>query len=127
LTVLDGQAAMVFGSSDGAVHAWQPRTGQPIWKFNFSLRGLNVSPLVDGNTVYMSQAEENVGNATSMGGIIAIDGSKSGDITKTGELWRTDGMVGKASPLLIDGLLYGFDEGAKLYILVASSGQPIGK
>jgi hypothetical protein len=62
-----------------------------------------------------------------MGGIIAIDGSKSGDITKTGELWRTDGMVGKASPLLIDGRLYAFDDGAKLYILDAASGQPIGK
>ena len=36
--VLNGQAAMVFGSGDGGVHAFQPRTGETIWqsdvKFN---------------------------------------------------------------------------------------------
>ena len=30
LTVLNGQAALVFGSGDGGVHAFQPRTGKPI-------------------------------------------------------------------------------------------------
>jgi outer membrane protein assembly factor BamB len=127
LCVLDGQAAMVFGSGDGGVHAWQPRTGKPIWNFYFSLRGLNLSPVVDDNRVYMAQAEENVGSATSMGGIIGIDGSKAGDVTKTGELWRAAGMVGKASPLLVDGRMYAMDDGAKIFILDAATGKPVGK
>jgi outer membrane protein assembly factor BamB len=127
MTVLDGQAAMVFGSGDGGVHAWQPRTGKPIWNFQFSLRGLNVSPLVDGNHVYMAQAEENAENTTSMGAIVGIDGSKRGDISETGQLWQLPGMVGKASPLLIDGRLYAFDDGAKLYVIDAASGKLIGR
>ena len=40
-TVLNGQAALVFGSGDGSVYAWQPRTGKPIWNFQLSRRGLN--------------------------------------------------------------------------------------
>ena len=110
-SVLDGQAALVFGSGDGGVHAWQPRTGKQIWNFDLSPRGLNVSPVVDDDRVYTSQAEENVGT-TSMGTIVAIDGSKTGNITKTGEVWRQAGMVGKSSPLLVDGRLYAFDDGA---------------
>jgi outer membrane protein assembly factor BamB len=126
LAVLAGQAALVFGSGDGGVHAWQPRTGKPIWSFYLSLRGINVSPVVENNRVYVGQAEENFINPATMGSIVAIDGSKTGDITKTGALWRSEGMVGKSSPLLVDGRLYAFDDGAKLYILDAATGELVG-
>jgi outer membrane protein assembly factor BamB len=127
VSVLKGQAALVFGSGDGGVYAWQPRTGRPIWNFQLSRRGLNVSPVVDNDRVFIAQAEENLDNAT-MGAIVGIDGSKTGDITKTGELWPpAQGMVGKSSPLLVDGRLYAFDDGAKLYIIDAATGHPIGK
>jgi outer membrane protein assembly factor BamB len=126
LSVLSGQAAMVFGSSDGGVHAWQPRTGKPIWNFQVSRRGLNVSPVVDGDKVYIGHAEENLDNSTT-GAIIGIDGSKTGDVTKTAELWRAAGMVGKSSPVLVDGRLYAFDDGAKLYIIDTATGKMVGK
>jgi outer membrane protein assembly factor BamB len=125
-TVIGGQAALVFGSGDGAVHAWQSRTGKPIWSFMLSPRGLNISPVVDGSRVYMAQAEENVGQKT-MGTIVGIDASGTGDITKSGELWRVPGMVGKSSPVLVDGRLYAFDDGAKLYVIDAATGKLIGK
>ena len=48
VTVLGGQAALVFGSGDGEVWALQPRTGQPIWHYPFSRRGLNRLPLGRG-------------------------------------------------------------------------------
>ena len=127
VSVLNGQAAMVFGSGDGGVYAWQPRTGKPIWNFQLSRRGLNVSPVVDGDKVYIGHAEENLGNST-MGGIVAIDGSKTGDITKSGEMWRNPGMVGKSSPVLLDGRLYAFDDGPpKLYVIDAATGKLVGK
>jgi outer membrane protein assembly factor BamB len=124
--VINGQAALLFGSGDGAVHALQPRTGKPIWQFVMSPRGLNVSPIVDGDRVYMGQAEENAGT-TSMGAIVGIDGAKLGDITTTGQLWRNPGMVGKSSPVLVDGRLYAFDDSAKLYVIDAATGEMIGK
>jgi outer membrane protein assembly factor BamB len=126
VTVLKGQAALVFGSGDGGVYAFQPRTGKPIWNFQLSRRGINVSPVVENDRVYISHAEENMDNVT-MGAIVGIDGGKSGDITKTGELWRASAMDGKSSPVLVDGRLYAFDDGAKLYVIDAGTGKQIGK
>ncbi len=127
LCLLDGQAAMVFGSGDGGVHAWQPRTGKPLWSFDFSMRGLNVSPVVVDGKVFTSQAEENFGNAATMGGILCIDGQGQGNITTTNQVWRVPGMVGKSSPLLLDGRMYAFDDGGKIYVLDAATGQPVSK
>jgi outer membrane protein assembly factor BamB len=134
LTVLGGQAAMVFGSGDGAVWAFQPRTGRPIWKYQLSVRGLNVSPLVVGDTVYMSHSEENP-NETKMGAFAAINGvansdpsAKDIDITKTGTKWsKREIMVGKTAPICVDGRLYALDDANLLYIFDAESGEPIGR
>jgi outer membrane protein assembly factor BamB len=125
--VLGGQAALVFGSGDGGVYAWQPRTGKPIWNFDLSIRGLNISPVVVGDRVYISHAEENSGDASTMGALLCIDGKGKGNITTTGQVWRTPGMVGKSSPLVVDGRAYFFDDGGKVYIHDALTGAPINK
>lgn len=127
VTVLNGQAAMVFGSGDGGVWALQPRTGKSIWNFQFSMKGLNVTPVVADGIVYTGQSEENFDNPTTMGAVVAIDGRKSGNITKTGLIWEQPGMVGKSAPILWNGRLYAFDEGARLYIFDAKTGEPVGK
>jgi outer membrane protein assembly factor BamB len=124
---LNGQAAIVFGAGDGGVHAWHPRTGQPIWNYNLSIRGLNVTPVIDKDKVYISHAEENAGDESTMGGVICIDGKGKGNITKTGAVWRAPGMIGKSSPLIVDGRMYAFDDGGKLYIFDAATGAPISK
>ena len=56
----NGQMAIVFGAGDGSVYAMQPRTGKTLWNYDVSLRGINTTPLVVGNTVYCGHAEENV-------------------------------------------------------------------
>jgi len=127
LTVLDGQAALVFGSGDGGVWAFQPRTGVPIWQFRLARRGLNSSPLVHGNTVFAGNSEENIDGAT-MGAVVAIDGTGHGDITSSGELWRVKEVVaGKSSPVMLDNRLYVFDDRAGLWIFDAQTGKPIGR
>lgn len=125
--VLKGQAAIVFGAGDGGVYALQPRTGKQIWKYDFSRRGINITPVVEGDTVYMCHSEENYVN-TTMGAIAAIRGDRTGDITKDGALWRVfDRTVGKSSPLLVHGRLYVIDDGATMFILDAKTGKQIGK
>ena len=126
LTTLAGRLALVFGSGDGAVWALQPRTGEPLWSFELSRRGLNVSPLVVGDNVFTGHSEENI-IGTAMGAVVAIDGSGSGDITDTGELWRLDElMAGKSSPVMVDDRLVVIDDRAKLYVLDAETGEQIG-
>lgn len=77
ISVIDGQALMIFGSGDGGLHAFQPRTGKPVWKYDFSRRGVNTSPVVVDGVVYCGHSEENLDN-TSMGAIAAIKGSIKG-------------------------------------------------
>jgi hypothetical protein len=124
---LGGQAALVFGSGDGMVWAFQPRTGQPIWHFPFARAGLNVSPLVtpDGR-VFSSHSDENT-FGTAMGSAVALDGTKAGDLTDT-EVWRQfQVMAGKSSPILVDERLYMVDDGAKLFVLDAATGDLISR
>lgn len=122
-----GQAALVFGSGDGYVWAFQPRTGVPIWKYQLSLRGLNVTPIVEGNTVYMSQSEENPDD-NSMGSLAAIDGTGHDDISKTGEVWRIKQvMVGKCSKVLVGDRIYALDDGNLLYTINKRNGEVIGE
>jgi hypothetical protein len=120
-----GQQAIVFASGDGEVWAMQPRTGKPIWHYPLSRAGINVSPLVapDGK-VFMSHSEENMFGNTQ-GAVVALDGTKSGDLTGT-ELWQhLQIMAGKASPVLYDGRLYVVDDRAKLFVYDADSGRLI--
>lgn len=125
LANVNGEKLLVFGSGDGAVWAIQPRTGKHVWQYQFSKRGLNIRPIVSNGVVYTGHSEENIGS-TSMGSIVAIDATKTGNITATGAKWRVDElMVGKAAPLLIGDRLYCFDDRAKLHILDIKTGEPV--
>ena len=64
------------------------RTGEKVWGFHASERGLNSAPVVDGYRVYITHSEENVADIDSsskMGRVICIDGRGQGDVTKTHE------------------------------------------
>ena len=127
IKVLAGQKAMVFGAGDGQVWAFQPRTGVPIWHFDLSRRGLNVSPLVVGDTIYTGQSEENT-SGTAMGSVVAIDGTGRGNITGSGAKWLREAvMMGKTSPALIGDRLFCLEDSAKLQVLDATTGEPIGR
>ena len=126
LAVLGGQRALVFGSGDGAVWAVQPRTGEPIWHYNLSRRGLNTSPLVVGDKVFMGHSEENI-DGTTMGAIVAIDGTGEGTLDGPEHvLWKELGlMMGRSSPVPIDDRLYWLDDRAKLHVISMETGETL--
>ena len=132
LATLAGQAAVVFGSSDGSVWNFQPRTGKAVWNYKLSRRGLNVAPLIDGDTVYISQAEENLDN-TTMGSATAFTGStvhdgNAVDITSTATLWQTKGVMdGRAMPVMLGKKIYFIDDGAKVFAIDKATGAVMGR
>ncbi len=127
LANVGGQAALIFGSSDGSVWNLQPRTGKAVWNFKLSRRGLNVAPLVDGETVYISQAEENLDN-TTMGSATAFKATGAGDITATNAIWQRKGVMdGRAMPVVLGERVYFVDDGAKVYVFDKATGEPVGK
>jgi hypothetical protein len=94
-----------------------------VWGFTASKRGLNASPVVDGYRVYITHSEENL-DSTLMGRVICIDGRGQGDVTKTHELWRCDGIdAGFASPLLHGGRLYVMSNSGVLHCFDAVNGK----
>ncbi|WP_231756579.1 outer membrane protein assembly factor BamB family protein [Lignipirellula cremea] len=126
LTVVNGEKQMVFGSGDGSVWSFQPRTGKRLWFYEFARRGLNVAPIVANGIVYTNQAEENIvppDFPPTMGGVVALDPSAKG---KTTPIWRNEEIVaGRASPLEIDGRIYIFDDRAKAWVYDAKTGKEI--
>ena len=127
LAALGGQAALVFGSSDGSVWNFQPRTGKAVWNFKLSRRGLNVAPLVIGEDVFISQAEENLDN-TTMGSVTRFNGVGQGDITTTNATWQKKGVMdGRSMPVVLGDRVYFVDDGAKIYAFDKATGDPVGK
>ena len=122
-----GTAALVFGSSDGSIWNFQPRTGKPVWQFRLSRRGINASPLVDGERIYASQAEENLDN-TSMVCATAFTAGGSGDITATQLAWQHKGITdGRSMPVAWGDRVYFIEDGAKVNVFDKATGQRVGR
>ncbi len=125
VTVVDGRRQLICPAGDGAVYGMEARTGRILWRFELTKMGCNSSPVADGKYVYVSHSEENI-DSTRMGRLVCIDASKTGDITKTGEVWRVDGFGGGyASPALANGRVYHVDNSANLTCFDAKSGNEI--
>lgn len=127
LTKLNGIDALVFGSGDGKVWAMQAGTGVPIWSYEFSGRGLNVSPTVTENgQVITGQSEENtVGN--TMGAVVMLDGTLPGDSAGQ-EIWKNyEVMAGKSSPLVVGDRVFVVDDRAKIFMFDLATGEQLAK
>ena len=60
VTTIDGQRVLVAGNGNGGIFAFKVATGEKVWGFSFSRRGINTSPVVADNRVYVTHSEENV-------------------------------------------------------------------
>lgn len=120
---IGGRRLVIGGGADGWLYAMEARTGEPVWRFQVSVKGLNSPPAVDGDVVYAAHAEENV-DGGSMGRVVAIDGKGAGDITGKGELWRAGDLgVGFAAPTVAHGRVYVIDNAANLSALDQKTGR----
>ncbi|MBW7906271.1 MAG: PQQ-binding-like beta-propeller repeat protein [Phycisphaerae bacterium] len=123
VAVVGGKRMMIAPAGDGWTYGVLVRTGQMVWKHHTTRRALNVSPVVQGDHVYICQSEENL-NTTEMGSVVCLNGALAGDITATGEVWRRDGLeVGYSTPALANGRLYAVDNSANLFALDALTGE----
>ncbi len=128
VTVVDGQAAIVFGAGDGSIYAVQPRTGKIIWRFDASTRGINTPPVVIDGVVYAGHAEQNFDDTTTLGAALAFKASGADDITKKNLIWRLPAKeVGKSAPLVFDGRVYYIEDSAAMFVVDVKTGKEVGK
>jgi outer membrane protein assembly factor BamB len=122
---INGTRLLIQGASDGVVHAIKPQTGEPVWKYEISKRGLNTGVVVHGTTAILTHSEENL-ESNEMGMMVAVDATAKGAIKKEQVKWSVFGWQGGFSSPVIDGdRLYQVDNGANLAAFDVSTGKQL--
>ena len=122
---INGTRLLIQGASDGVVHAIKPQTGEPVWKYEISKRGLNTGVVVHGTTAILTHSEENL-DSNEMGMMVAVDAGSKGEIKKEQTKWTIYGWQGGFSSPVIDGdRLYQVDNGANLAAFDVNSGKQL--
>jgi outer membrane protein assembly factor BamB len=126
-TTIDGTRLMISGAGDGNVHALKVNTGEPVWSYTMSKRGINPGAVLKGSTVFLSHPEENL-DSTEMGLLAAVDASAKGKIGKEQIKWSVKNVqLGPSSPVLDGDRLYQVDAGANLYAFDVNNGKELWK
>ena len=122
---INGTRLLIQGASDGVVHAMKPQTGEPVWKYEISKRGLNTGTVVHGTTAILTHSEENL-DSSEMGMMVAVDATAKGEIKKEQVKWRTYGWQGGFSSPVLDGdRLYQLDNSANLGAFDVNTGKQL--
>jgi outer membrane protein assembly factor BamB len=122
---INGTRLLIQGASDGVVHALKPQTGEPVWKYEISKRGLNTGAVVYRNLAIVTHSEENL-ESNEMGMIAALDATAKGELKKEQIKWSKIGWQGGYSSPVIDGeRLYQVDNGANLAAFDLNSGKQL--
>jgi len=82
------------------------------------------TPVFYNNRVYVPIGQDPE-HGEGLGNLVCIDPSKTGDITKTGQIWAYDKIARSLStPSIMDGLLYVADFSGFVHCLDAETGKP---
>ena len=120
---VNGTRLLIQGASDGSVYAVKPQTGEPVWRYEVSKRGLNTGIVVKDSTAIITHSEENIGTS-EMGMIAAVDAGAKGTIGKEQVKWVVHGWLGGFSSPVIDGnRFYHIDNGANLGAFEIATGK----
>ena len=122
---VNGTRLLIQGASDGVVHAIKPQTGEPVWKYEISKRGLNTGVVVYNNTAILTHSEENL-DSSEMGMMVAVDAGSKGEIKKDQIKWVTYGWQGGFSSPVLDGdRMYQIDNSANLAAFDVNTGKQL--
>jgi outer membrane protein assembly factor BamB len=125
ITDVNGVRTFFSGGSDGAMHALRINTGEKIWSWRVSQRGLNTAALGVGPDIIVSHSEENIGTS-AMGMVAAVPMGSKGELADKDARWVTRGIqAGYASPVTDGERLYVLDNGAVLIAIDLKTGQQL--
>jgi outer membrane protein assembly factor BamB len=122
---VSGTRMFFSGGSDGAMHALKVLTGQPVWNWRVSQRGLNTAALMLGPNVIVTHSEENIAS-NEMGMIAAVPAEKTGALTDKDAVWLSRGVqVGYGSPVADAERIYAVDNGGILLAFDTKTGKQL--
>jgi outer membrane protein assembly factor BamB len=133
-TTPDGTRVLIAGGGDGSVCAMKVATGEPVWRYPMSKRGVNPGVVVKDGIAYVTHQEENL-ESNEMGHLAALDISAKGLLGKdaAGKMSNADKIkyaitnfqLGPASPVMDGKMIYFVDAGANLLAFDAASGKKV--
>src|ERR1044071_4334277 len=101
------------------------QTGEPVWKYEISKRGLNTGVVVKDNIAILTHSEENLASS-EMGMMVAVDATAKGEIKPEQVKWTVYGWQGGFSSPVIDGdRLYQLDNGANIAAFDVNTGKQL--
>jgi outer membrane protein assembly factor BamB len=122
---INGVRLLIAGGGDGTVHSMKPQTGEPVWNYEVSKRGVNTGAVLKGSMAIVSHSEENL-DTSEMGLLAAIDAGAQGKIGKDQVKWAVKGFQGGFSSPVIDGnRLYQIDNGSNLVAFDVATGKQL--
>lgn len=126
---------VVSAQGDGWVRGYEATTGKKLWEFDTNPKDsvwpktrneLISTPIIQNNRVYISNGqdpEHGEGDAH----LYAIDATKRGDITQTGQIWHYPIRRSISTGALHNGILYYADFSGFLHAIDAETGKQIWK
>ena len=123
----------VHGQGDGWIRGYDAMTGKKLWEFDSNPKDsvwpktrneLISTPVIYDNKVYIANGQDPE-HGEGVGHLYCIDGTKRGDITKTGAIWHYDKIRRSISTgAIFDGMVFYPDFSGFLHCLDAKTGKP---
>lgn len=125
----DGMRLLIAGGGDGSVSAMKVATGEPVWTYPMSKRGVNPGVVVKDGIAYATHQEENL-DVSEMGQLAAIDISAKGRISKESNKDKikyalTNYQLGPSSPVIVGNTLYAVTAESSLHAFNLADGKPL--
>ncbi|MGH9934652.1 MAG: PQQ-binding-like beta-propeller repeat protein, partial [Blastocatellia bacterium] len=122
-----GMRLLIAGGGDGSVSAMKVATGEPVWTYPMSKRGVNPGVIVKDGVAYVTHQEENL-DVSEMGQLAAIDISAKGAISKTSNKDKikyalTNFQLGPSSPVIEGNTLYAVTAESSLHAFNITDGK----
>ncbi len=134
VATIDGMRILIAGGGDGSVCALKVATGEPVWRYPMSKRGVNPGVVVKDGVAYVTHQEENL-EVSEMGHLAALDLTARGLIGKdaAGKMSNADKIkyaitnfqLGPGAPVLDGATLYDVDAGANLFAFDLATGKKL--
>ena len=124
---------VAIGQGDGWVRGYEAKTGKKLWEFDLNPKDsvwpktrneVISTPIILDNVLYIANGQDPE-HGEGIGHLYAIDPTKRGDITKTGQLWHYDKIRRSISTgALYNGILFYSDFSGFLHAVDAKTGKP---
>ena len=133
---IGGVMQAVVGQGDGYVRGYEAKSGKKLWEFDLNPKAsvwpktrneVISTPIIVDNVVYIANGQDPE-HGEGEGHLYAIDGTKTGDITKSGQLWHYGEIRRSISTgAIYNGILFYSDFSGFLHALDAKSGKQLWK